>query len=116
MTSIIILPGKVIPDRSKFPVAVVAGLIGPEIKVEAPEIFTPSKFCSCMLISPSGITRSFTIESDKSPALKTAEEKSSKEKLLIAGSKSKEGTFCVLPSGKALTPGNIVDNKYGSVF
>ena len=98
-------PGRVTPERSKIPVACVPEFIGPAMVVDAPEISNPSEFFSFMSTSPRGITRSFTIVSERDPELNTASEKSLKVKLFVTGSKSKPGIFTLLSFGISFTLG-----------
>ena len=115
VTSTTTLPGRVTPDRSKTPVAWLPELIGPAMVVVAPEISLPSEFLSFTSTSPSGMTRSFTIVSERDPELNTASEKSLKLKLFVTGSRSNEGMSTLLPSGISFTLGYIDENKYGAV-
>ena len=91
VTSTIIFPGRVSPERSSIADSCESIFIGPWIVVTPPLISDPSDLLNFTSISPRGMTRLFIIVIESEPELNVASEKSLKLKLFVVGSKLKNG-------------------------
>ena len=86
VTSTIIFPGRVSPERSNIADSCEPVFIGPWIVVTPPLISDPFDFFNFTSTSPRGMTRLFIIVIESEPELNAASEKSLKLKSFMVGS------------------------------